>query len=142
MNGTLNRYTHFVGRLLVSAIFVVTGFAKLTHWSGTAAFMASKGMPAIPVLLAIAILFELGGGLAILVGYRTRLAALALSLHLVVATLVFHNFWAYPPAEQQEQMIHFLKNLAILGGMLRLLSDGAGALSLDAGRLRASASAR
>ncbi len=142
MNGTLNRYTHFVGRLLVSAIFIVTGFAKLTHWSDTAAYMASKGMPAIPFLLAIAILFELGGGLAVLVGYRTRLAALALTVHFVLATLVFHNFWAYPPAEQQEQMIHFLKNLAIVGGILRLLSDGAGALSLDARRLRAAASAR
>jgi putative oxidoreductase len=142
MTGSLNRYTHLVGRILLSLIFVATGLIKVTHWSATAGILAAKGIPLASVSLALATLLELCGGLLLIVGYRTRLVALLLSLYLIPVTLAFHNFWAYQDMQQQTQMVNFLKNLAILGGLLRLASDGAGAISVDAGRLRASAGAR
>jgi len=129
---TLNRYSHLAGRILLSLIFIISGFAKAAHWSGTAAMMASKGIPLVSASLLLTILIELGGGLALLIGYRARLAALALALYLVPVTLLFHNFWAYHGMDQQMQMINFLKNLAILGGLLGLASEGAGTISLDA----------
>ncbi len=142
MIGSVNRSAHLAGRILLSQIFIVSGFIKVGHWSGTAAMMASKGIPLVSASLLLAILMELGGGLALVIGYRTRLVAWVLTLYLVLGTLLFHNFWAYQGADQQIQMINFLKNLAILGGLLRLASDGAGAISLDARRLRASAGAQ
>lgn len=87
-------------------------------------------------------LVELGGGLALLFGYQARLAAALLALWLVPVTLTFHNFWAFHGPDQQAQVVNFLKNLAIIGGLLRLASDGAGAISLDARRRRTSAGAR
>ncbi|MFQ5459043.1 MAG: DoxX family protein, partial [Myxococcota bacterium] len=103
-------------------------------WSGTAGYMASRGMPAIPVLLTLAIIFELLGGLSILLGWKTKAGALALFLFLVPVTLIFHNFWTYPPEQQQMQMIMFLKNLAIMGGLLMLAGAGPGPLSVDGRR--------
>ena len=81
----------------------------------------------------LAVHHDLGpGGLALLLGFHTRAAALLLFLYLIPTTLVFHNFWAYPPEQQQLQMIMFLKNLAIMGGLGMLVSFGPGPLSLDA----------
>jgi len=142
VTGNLNRYAHLAGRLLLSLIFIVSGYAKLTHWSGTAAGIAAKGIPLVSLATALAILLELGGGLSLLAGYRTRLVALLLALFLVPVTLLFHSFWAYQGADQQMQMVNFLKNLAILGGLLRLASDGVDGVSLDALRVRASARLR
>jgi len=136
MNESLNRYAQLLGRVLLCAIFLSTGFSKITHWSATAGAMASAGIPVVPVSLALAILMELGGGLAILLGYWARPAALLMFFYLAVVTLSFHHFWTYQGAAQQTQMINFLKNLAILGGLLQLASQGAGGLSLDAKRLR------
>ncbi len=142
MMDSLNRSAHLAGRILLSLIFIVSGFAKVAHWSGTAAMMASKGIPLVSASLLLTILVELGGGLALLIGYRTRLVALALALYLVPVTLLFHNFWAYQGMDQQMQMINFLKNLAILGGLLGLASEGAGAISLDARYQDTSAASR
>src|SRR4029079_18402392 len=94
--------------------------------------MASKGMTAIPFFLTMAILFELGAGTCVLVGWRTRWSALALIVFLIPATLIFHNFWAMSGLERMNNMQHFLKNLAIMGAMCKLAADGAGRFSLDA----------
>ena len=142
MPRNVNGYAHLVGRILMSLIFVVSGLGKLFQSSGTAAAMATKGIPLVSVAVPLVILFELGSGLLLLVGYRTRLVALLLSLYLVPVTLLFHNFWAFQGMDQQMQMINFLKNVAILGGLLRLASDGAGGISLDAARFRAAAGSR
>jgi putative oxidoreductase len=99
--------------------------------------MASAGIPVVPVSLALAIVLELGGGLAILLGYRVQPVALLMFFYLLAVTLSFHHFWTYQGAARQGQMINFLKNFAILGGLVQLASQGAGALSLDAKRLRA-----
>jgi putative oxidoreductase len=128
---TIQRYVPLIGRALLSAIFLLSAMGKLGNFSGTAQFMASKGMPATSFFLVMAILFELGGGLSILLGYKARLGALALIVFLIPASLIFHNFWAYEGMEQQMQMINFLKNVAIMGGLLQVIAHGSGALSLD-----------
>ena len=119
-----------LGRLLLAAIFLVSGYGKIGGFEATAGYMASKGLPMVQVLLALTILVELGGGLMLALGYRARLAALALFLFLIPVTLVFHNYWAAPAAEAKMQMIMFMKNLAIMGGMLYIAAYGPGRYSL------------
>ena len=118
-----------VGRLLLSILFIFAGFGKLTDISGTAAWFGSIGMP-LPVVVAVLVgLLELGGGLAILTGFKTRIAALALAAFTVAASLIAHTNFA-----DQIQLLMFLKNISITGGLLTLASFGAGALSIDAKR--------
>ena len=142
MPRSVNGYAHLAGRILMSLIFIVSGLGKLFQWSSTAAVMAAKGIPLVSVAVPLVILFELGSGLLLLVGYRTRLVALLLSLYLVPVTLLFHNFWAFHGMDQQMQMVNFLKNLAILGGLLELASDDAGRISIDTMRVRGTAGLR
>ena len=127
----LNRYGPLVGRILIALIFVFAGFGKITGFEGTVGYIASKGLP-FPQLAAIgAIIVELGGGIMLVLGWKTRLAAAALLIFTGLAALFFHNFWALTPDQAQNQMIHFMKNLAMMGGMLFVMVHGAGALSLD-----------
>jgi putative oxidoreductase len=125
-----------LARVLLSIIFIVAGIGKLTDWSGTVAVMAAHGMPAVPLFLTPTIIIELIGGLALLLGWHTRLVALILFLYLIPVTLVFHDFWSYTGQMHQMQMVNFLKNLAIMGGLLEFFVFGANALSLDAARYR------
>jgi putative oxidoreductase len=120
-----------VGRILLAAMFVISGYGKLTGFDGTVGYIASKGLPMAQVLAAVAILIEVGGGLAIVIGWKTRWAALALVVFLIVISPIFHNYWAVPPEQMQGQQINFMKNLTILGGMLLLLGFGPGRYSLD-----------
>ena len=118
-----------VGRILVSIMFILAGYAKLTGIAGTAGWFESLGIPA-PTLAAIASgLVELVGGLAILVGFKTRIAALVLAAFTIAATLIAHTNLA-----DQVQQLLFMKNLAVTGGFLILAAAGAGALSVDARR--------
>ena len=119
-----------LGRLLLATIFVLSGLNKITNFSNTEAYMASKELPAVPVLLVLTIIIELGGGLMIALGLKARWAALAIFLFIIPVTLVFHPFWAVEPAQMQAQMINFLKNLAIMGGMLYVVVCGPGRFSL------------
>lgn len=112
-------------RILLSLIFIVAGFNKIPGYSGTGAYMESMGVPSI--LLPLVILTELVGGLAILIGYKTRLVALLLAGFTIIAAVIFHRDFA-----DQIQTIMFMKNLAIAGGFLGLFASGAGALSVDA----------
>lgn len=100
-------------------------------WSETAGYMAAKGMFLIPQFLALAILVELVGGFALLVGFKGRWAGALLFCYLVPVTLVFHNFWALTGPEAQVQLVNFLKNMAILGGLLTTAIYGSGAVSVD-----------
>jgi putative oxidoreductase len=121
-----------VGRILLAIIFIVSGFGKITGYDGTAGYMAAKGMPMVQVLLPLTILVELGGALLLLVGFKARWAALLLFLFMIPVTLIFHAFWGLPDANAaQMQQIHFLKNLAIMGGMLMVYAFGPGTLSVD-----------
>ncbi|MFO1206959.1 MAG: DoxX family protein [Burkholderiales bacterium] len=130
------RYLPVIGRYLLAILFVFSGWGKITGFAGMTAYMASKGMPLPQALLPGAILVELGGGLALMLGWKARWAALAIFLFCIPTTLIFHNFWALPPDQAQNQMIHFLKNLALMGGLLYVVAFGPGALSLDGLRRR------
>jgi len=111
-----------MGRILIAAIFLISGIGKIPGWSDTLARMTEKGMPAVELLLAGAIAFEIFGALSLITGYRLRLGALALMIFLIPATLIFHGFWAVEGAAQRMEMIQFLKNLAIFGGLMMVFS--------------------
>jgi putative oxidoreductase len=113
-----SKWQLLLGRVLLSVIFILSGLGKLPHFHDVAGMMAGKGIPLASVALVITLLIEIGGGLLLLTGYKARYAALVIAVWLVPVTLVFHNFWAVPAAQQQDQMINFLKNLAIIGGLL------------------------
>ena len=131
LDETLKRYGPLGGRILLSLMFIMSGWGKITGFAGTAAYMASRGMPHPELLLPFAIAIELGGGLMLLTGWKARLAASAIFLFIIPTTLIFHNFWAADAASAQNQMIHFMKNVTIMGGMLYVAAFGAGPLSLD-----------
>jgi putative oxidoreductase len=118
-----------VGRLFYSSLFVLFGYFKLMAYSGTVTYMAAKGLPAPSLFAVLAVVFELGGGILMLVGYQTRLVALALALYTLVAALIAHTNFA-----DTNQLIHFMKNMAIVGGSLAFFATGAGAYSLDRGK--------
>ena len=133
MNQSIQNFAALGGRLLLAAIFVISGLNKLSDFSGTAAFMSGAGLPAAEFLLVLTILIEVVGGLMIVLGWHTRQLALILFLFMIPVTAVFHNPWAAAdPAQAQQQMIHFLKNLAIMGGLLHLSAFGPGHFSIEA----------
>ena len=134
---SLQSTTVLVGRILLGMIFVLSGFAKISGFDGTAGYIASKGLPLPQLVAALTIVVELGGGLALMAGLYTRQAVVALAGFTLLAGVIFHNFWAVPQAEQMAQQINFMKNLAIAGGMLVVAAFGPGRLSLDARRLAA-----
>jgi putative oxidoreductase len=129
---SLERYGALAARLLLAHIFFLSALGKIMDWEGTELAMTKRGMFWVPLFLVVAIAFELGGSLSLIVGYKARLGALALFLFLIPTTLVFHNFWTYPADHQKEQMINFMKNIAIMGGLWMVISFGPGLLSLDA----------
>ncbi len=116
MSGT-QKVAFVVFRTMLALIFVNSGVHKILGWSQTAGYMASKGMPVVPFFLAMTILVEVGAGLALIFGFKPNIAAGVLAAFMVPVTLIFHNFWASPAAEQQMQMMQFIKNVAIIGGL-------------------------
>lgn len=123
-----------IGRLLLSNLFIVSGFKKLTGFAGTAGYMAAK-MPSvdpgmIKLLLVLTIAVELGGGLMILIGWQARWAAAVIFLWTIPVTYIFHAYWGLPPEQMQMQFINFQKNMAIMGGFLYVIAYGPGAYSL------------
>lgn len=107
-----------VGRTLLSVIFILSGVFKLTAFTGVATMMAAKGIPLAKLALVVTLLIEIGGGLLLLIGFHARWVSLLLAAFLVPVTLAFHNFWAFQGEQQQEQVANFLKNLAIIGGLI------------------------
>ncbi len=122
----MNQYIPLISRILISIIFLMAGFGKIMDPQGTMGYMAAMGMPFTGFFLLGAILMEVGGGLSVLAGYKTKWGAWALFLFLIPTTLIFHQ-----NVGDKMQMIMFLKNLAIMGGLLQLALHGAGACSLD-----------
>jgi putative oxidoreductase len=120
-----------VGRLLLALIFILSGLGKLGAPEATQGYIASVGIPLPMLSYLITIVVEVIGGLLLLVGYQTRIASLALAAFTLAAAVLFHSNFA-----DQNQMIHFLKNISIIGGLLQVAAFGAGALSVDARRLR------
>jgi putative oxidoreductase len=118
-----------IGRVLLSVIFILSGFSKLAAPAMMIGYIGSVGLPLPQVALALAIIVEIGGGLALIAGYRTRTVAAVLAAFSVVTALAFHNALA-----DQNQFIHFFKNIAMAGGLLQVVAFGAGRFSLDARR--------
>ena len=128
-----------IARLLLALMFVLSGFSKLTGLEGSAGYIASAGLPA-PTLLALgAGLVELVGGVLLVIGWQARWAALALAAFTLLASVLFHNFWAMPADKAFMQQLMFMKNLAVVGGLLFVFAFGAGTLSLDNSRRSAAA---
>ena len=118
-----------IGRVLLSAIFILSGFSKLAAPAMMVGYISSVGLPLPQLALAVAIIVEIGGGLALIAGYRTRTVAAVLAVFSVFTALAFHNALG-----GQNQFIHFFKNIAMAGGLLQLVAFGAGRFSLDARR--------
>jgi putative oxidoreductase len=125
-----------IGRILISCIFMLSGFFKFVTFSQTVDFAAAKHIPLPGVAIACAALVELLGGLGVLAGFQTRIMAWLLFLYLIPTTLLFHNFWAFHGIEQQDNMAHFMKNVAIMGGLLILAGSGPGSYSVDSARAK------
>lgn len=123
-----------VGRLLLALLFIPAGFSKIGGFAGTVGYITSAGLPAPTLAAIVAIVVEVLGGLALVFGVGTRVAALALALFTAVAAFGFHAFWAVPADQQFMQQLLFYKNIAITGGLLVLAAFGAGAWSVDVKR--------
>jgi len=127
-------YGPLVGRVLLALIFIIAGFGKITGFDGTVGYMQAYNVPMTQVLAVLAIIVELGGGLMIAVGWKARWAAAAIFIFVLIASFIFHAFWAVPADQAQLQNIMFMKNLAIMGGMLYIIVYGSGPLSVDKNR--------
>ena len=127
-------YGPLVGRVLLALIFITAGYGKISGFDGTVGYMQAYNMPMPQVLAVLAIIIELGGGIMIAVGWKARWGAAAIFIFVLVASLIFHAFWAVPAEQVQMQNIMFMKNLAIMGGMLYIVVYGSGPLSLDKNR--------
>ena len=126
---SMNDAAAALGRLLISVIFVIGGFEKLVGFDGTVGYMAKYGLP-LPLLAAIvAVVVELGGGILLILGWQIRLVGLVLAVWSIATAVVAHSNFA-----DTDMAIHFMKNLAMAGGLLQLVAFGAGAWSLDARR--------
>lgn len=123
-----------VGRILLAWMFVPAGWGKIAGFSGTVGYASSVSLPMPEVGVAIALVIELIGGLMLLVGFKTRWAALALALFTAVASFFFHNYWAMPEAQKAMQTLMFNKNIAIVGGLLAFAAFGPGRFSLEGRR--------
>lgn len=126
VSSATNGVLPLIARVSIATIFLLSGVAKLTAPAGTIGYIASAGLPLPEVGYAIALLVEIVGGLLLVVGYRTRIVAAALALFTVAAAVFFHNALG-----DQNQFIHFFKNIAIAGGLLQIVAYGAGRLSFD-----------
>ncbi|HEX3098833.1 MAG TPA: DoxX family protein [Usitatibacter sp.] len=131
MNTNVSNTAALVGRILLALIFVVSGFGKIGGFEGVAGYIGSKGLPMPEVLAALTVALELGGGILLIAGYKTRWVAVLFFLWLIPTTLIFHKFWGLDPKTAQQMQIHFLKNVSIMGGMLLLAAFGPGAWSFD-----------
>jgi putative oxidoreductase len=135
-NMEATRFLPLLGRILIGLVFLVSGLGKLASFGPTTAYISSVGLPLpLPQLgWAIAVVLEVGGGLLLILGFRVREVAIALAVFTLAAAIFFHNNFA-----DRNQMIHFLKNLVIIGGFLQIAYFGAGSYSLDARRSRGTA---
>lgn len=131
MNSTMASAVALVGRILLAAMFLMAGYGKIGGFAGTVGYISSVGLPAPQVLAAAAVVVELVGGALLLIGWKARWAALALAGFTVMASVLFHNYWAMPAAQQMVQQLMFTKNAAVVGGLLMVAALGAGGWSVD-----------
>lgn len=132
MQTTSQTLSLVAGRILLALVFLASAIGKFISWNSVVGFIAMCEVPWPSLFLAGAVALELGGSLSLLLGWKARTGAKALIVVLIPATLMFHNFWTVDSLEMREQMLQFLKNLAILGGLLQITVHGSGPWSIDA----------
>jgi len=127
----LNPLVPLIARLAISALFLVAGLRKAMAFAGTVGYFTKLGFPMPEAMAVLAIVIEIGGGILLIAGFKTRWAALALLVLTLVATFAAHRFWEVDAAQYGNQLNHFLKNIAIAGGLMMLAAVGAGSISAD-----------
>lgn len=132
MSKSLENILSLIGRLLFAVLFLPAGIGKLTDFAGTVGYINSVGLPLPAVGAALALIVEISGSLALIVGFQARIAALVLAAFTLVASFFFHAYWAAPAEQAFVVQLLFFKNIAVVGGLLLLAAHGAGGLSLDA----------
>jgi putative oxidoreductase len=128
---TYQNTLNLLGRLLIVALFLPAGLSKITGFEGTFGYFTSLGMIAPTLAVVIAIIAEVLGGIALLVGFKTRLVAVLLAVFTLAASIFGHAFWAAPAEAAFVAQLLFFKNIAVIGGLLILASSGAGKFSID-----------
>ena len=134
MSTAIQNPLNLAARLLMVALFLPAGIGKLTGFAGTVGYISSVGLPLPTVAAGVAVIVEIIGSLALLAGFGTRIAALVLAAFTLVASFFFHNYWGVPADQAFMQQLLFFKNIAVVGGLLAIAANGAGAWSLDARR--------
>ncbi|MBU3600934.1 DoxX family protein [Polynucleobacter sp. AM-25C3] len=125
---------NLIGRLLIIALFLPAGLAKMAGFEGTLGYFASLGIPAPVFALVVTIVIEIVGSIALLVGFQTRLVAIIMAIFTLLAAVSGHAYWAAPADAAFIAQLLFFKNIAVMGGLLVLASAGAGGFSIDARR--------
>ena len=120
-----------IGRIFLAVIFVVSGFGKIAGFAGLVDTITSKGLPAAQVFAVATIVIEVGVALMLVAGWKARWAAFVLAVFTAIVTFFFHNFWAVPEAQKMMEQINFMKNLALIGGLMMVMAYGPGRLSID-----------
>jgi len=133
----MNAMTLLIGRVLVGSMFLVAGIRHYMFYAGTVGYFTKLGFPAPEAMVWLSIIIHITGGILLIVGWKTQWAAWLLVALVVIATAMAHRFWQFDATQYGNQLNHFLKNLAIIGGLLYVASFGAGAMSVD-GRKRSS----
>jgi putative oxidoreductase len=133
MPRTIQGVLAVLGRVMLSTIFILSAVGnKIPNFKAVASLMEGEGVPAPQILLVGAIVFLIAGSLSVVLGYKARIGAALLLIFLVLATYYFHDFWTVTdPKLKQEQMIQFMKNLALMGAMVLIIANGTGPMSLD-----------
>lgn len=130
-NDSTRNALNLAARVLIAALYLPQGWGKLTGFAGVSGYIASKGVPLPEVAAAIAVFVEIVLVLMLVVGFKTRWAALGMAIFTIVITPIFHAYWNAAGAQHVPQLLHFYKNFAIVGGLLMILAYGAGGWSLD-----------
>lgn len=125
---------NLAGRLALAALFLPAGLGKIAGFEGTVGYITSVGLPMASLAAVVAIVVEVAGGLALIAGYRVRIAALALAAFTLVASVFFHAYWAAPADQAFMQQLLFFKNIGVIGGLLVLASQAPAGWTLDARR--------
>jgi putative oxidoreductase len=130
-SATLTDWAALTGRIGLALLFLWSGYTKIAYTAANVGYMQAYGMPAADILIWPAALVEVAAGAMLVLGWKARWAALALIVFTVPATFVFHAYWGVPADQVLNQQIHFMKNLAILGGLLSVFAHGSGRYALD-----------
>jgi putative oxidoreductase len=133
-NNTVPNALNLVGRLALAALFLPAGLGKIAGFDGTVGYISSVGLPLASLAAVLAIVVEVAGGVALIAGYRVRIAALALAVFTLVASVCFHAYWAAPAEQAFMQQLMFFKNIGVIGGLLVLASQAPAGWTLDARR--------